>query len=81
MAALLMFAWGLLADVYKLWPSSKGLHRTLRLSDSKDYSRLALGKSVGLSQMPYRIKTVHDGGKKPKRYIRWVPEGSPTADP
>jgi len=60
--------------------------------DSKDYFRLAPGKSVGLLQVPYPIKTVSftkDGdkvteiravydkeGKKPKTYIHWVAEGS-----
>jgi glutaminyl-tRNA synthetase len=60
--------------------------------DSKDYFRLAPGKSVGLLQVPYPIKAVSfkkDGdkiteiravfdkeGKKPKTYIHWVAEGS-----
>lgn len=60
--------------------------------DSKDYFRLAPGKSVGLLQIPYPIKAtsfskegdkitevraVYDKeGKKPKTYIQWVPEGS-----
>jgi glutaminyl-tRNA synthetase len=60
--------------------------------DSKDYFRLAPGKSVGLLQLPYPIKAttfskegdkvtevraVYDKeGKKPKTYIQWVPEGS-----
>ncbi|KAL3427206.1 glutaminyl-tRNA synthetase [Phlyctema vagabunda] len=60
--------------------------------DSKDYFRLAPGKSVGLLQIPYPVKAVSftkDGdkiteikavydksGKKPKTYIHWVPEGS-----
>lgn len=60
--------------------------------DSKEYFRLAPGKSVGLLQVPYPIKTVSftkDGdkvteiravydkeGKKPKTYIHWVAEGS-----
>lgn len=57
--------------------------------DSKDYFRLAPGKSVGLLQVPYPIKATSftkDGdkvtevravydkeGKKPKTYIQWVP--------
>jgi len=60
--------------------------------DSKDYFRLAPGKSVGLLQLPYpvratsytkngdqvtEIRAVYDKeGKKPKTYIQWVPEGS-----
>jgi glutaminyl-tRNA synthetase len=60
--------------------------------DSKEYFRLAPGKSVGLLQVPYPIKAVSfskDGdkvteiravfdkeGKKPKTYIQWVAEGS-----
>lgn len=66
--------------------------------DSKDYFRLAPGKTVGLLQIPYpvkavsftkdeasgaivEIKAVYDKeGKKPKTYIQWVPEGSPTAE-
>ncbi|KAH6676245.1 putative glutaminyl-tRNA synthetase [Halenospora varia] len=60
--------------------------------DSKDYFRLAPGKSVGLLQAPYPIKATSftkDGdkvtevravydkeGKKPKTYIHWVAEGS-----
>ena len=60
--------------------------------DSKEYFRLAPGKSVGLLQVPYPIKAVSftkDGdrvteiravydkeGKKPKTYIHWVAEGS-----
>ncbi|PMD15438.1 glutaminyl-tRNA synthetase-like protein [Hyaloscypha hepaticicola] len=60
--------------------------------DSKDYFRLAPGKSVGLLLVPYPIKAVSfkkDGdkiteiravfdkeGKKPKTYIHWVAEGS-----
>ncbi|KHJ34004.1 putative glutaminyl-trna synthetase [Erysiphe necator] len=60
--------------------------------DSKEYYRLAPGKSVGLLQIPYPIravsftkendqitgvKAVYDKeGKKPKTYIHWVPEGS-----
>jgi glutaminyl-tRNA synthetase len=60
--------------------------------DSKDYFRLAPGKSVGLLQLPFPVKAVSfskDGdkvkevravydreGKKPKTYIQWVPEGS-----
>jgi glutaminyl-tRNA synthetase len=64
--------------------------------DSKEYFRLAPGKSVGLLQMPYPIKAVSftkDGdkvtevravydkeGKKPKTYIQWVPEGSKEAE-
>jgi glutaminyl-tRNA synthetase len=60
--------------------------------DSKDYFRLAPGKSVGLLQVPHPIKVISfskDGekvtevravydkeGKKPKTYIQWVPEGS-----
>ncbi len=63
-----------------------------RETDSKDYFRLAPGKSVGLLQVPHPIKAVSfakDGdkvtevravydkeGKKPKTYIQWVPEGS-----
>ncbi|KAH8689067.1 tRNA synthetases class I, catalytic domain-containing protein [Talaromyces proteolyticus] len=66
--------------------------------DSKDYFRLAPGKTVGLLQMPYPIKAVSftkdettgavqeiravfdKEGKRPKTYIQWVPEGSPTAE-
>jgi len=60
--------------------------------DSKEYFRLAPGKSVGLLQVPYPIKAVSfkkDGdkvtevravydkeGKKPKTYIHWVAERS-----
>ncbi|CZT52948.1 probable glutamine-tRNA ligase [Rhynchosporium secalis] len=60
--------------------------------DSKEYFRLAPGKSVGLLQVPYPIKAVSftkEGdkvteiravydkeGKKPKTYIHWVSEGS-----
>ncbi|PMD63046.1 glutaminyl-tRNA synthetase-like protein [Hyaloscypha bicolor E] len=60
--------------------------------DSKEYFRLAPGKSVGLLQVPYPIQAVSfkkDGdkvtevravydkeGKKPKAYIHWVAEGS-----
>ncbi|TVY75655.1 putative glutamine--tRNA ligase [Lachnellula suecica] len=60
--------------------------------DSKDYFRLAPGKSVGLLQAPYPIKAtsftkngdkvtqvraVYDKeGKKPKTFIHWVAEGS-----
>ncbi|TGO18052.1 hypothetical protein BPAE_0396g00020 [Botrytis paeoniae] len=60
--------------------------------DSKDYFRLAPGKSVGLLHIPYPVKAVSfskDGdkvteiravydkeGKKPKTYIHWVGEGS-----
>ncbi|KAH7382779.1 glutaminyl-tRNA synthetase-like protein [Cadophora sp. MPI-SDFR-AT-0126] len=60
--------------------------------DSKEYFRLAPGKSVGLLQVPYPIKAISfkkDGdkvteiravydkeGKKPKTYIHWVAEGS-----
>ncbi|KAF7872927.1 uncharacterized protein EAF02_008998 [Botrytis sinoallii] len=60
--------------------------------DSKDYFRLAPGKSVGLLHIPYPVKAVSfskDGdkvteiravydkeGKKPKTYIHWVAEGS-----
>ncbi|TVY88994.1 putative glutamine--tRNA ligase [Lachnellula willkommii] len=60
--------------------------------DSKDYFRLAPGKSVGLLQAPYPIKATSftkDGdkvtevraiydkdGKKPKTFIHWVAEGS-----
>ncbi|KAE8451748.1 hypothetical protein EG329_003205 [Mollisiaceae sp. DMI_Dod_QoI] len=60
--------------------------------DSKEYFRLAPGKSVGLLQVPYPIKAVSftkDGdkvteiravydkeGKKPKTYIHWVATGS-----
>lgn len=60
--------------------------------DSKDYFRLAPGKTVGLFKAPYPIKATSftkDGdkiteiravldkeGKKPKAYIHWVPEGS-----
>ncbi|KAF7869935.1 hypothetical protein EAF04_004719 [Stromatinia cepivora] len=60
--------------------------------DSKDYFRLAPGKSVGLLHIPYPIKAISfskDGdkvteiravydkeGKKPKTYIHWVAEGS-----
>lgn len=60
--------------------------------DSKNFYRLAPGKSVGLLQIPFPIKTiaftkendkitevraVYDkDGKKPKTYIHWVPEGS-----
>ncbi|KAK2624384.1 hypothetical protein QTJ16_006334 [Diplocarpon rosae] len=60
--------------------------------DSKEYFRLAPGKSVGLLQVPYPIKAVsfsREGdkvteiravydkeGKKPKTYIHWVAEGS-----
>ncbi|POS87440.1 glutaminyl-tRNA synthetase-like protein, partial [Erysiphe pulchra] len=60
--------------------------------DSKDYYRLAPGKSVGLLQIPFPIKAisftkendiitgvraVYDKEiKKPKTYIHWVPEGS-----
>ncbi|PQE28733.1 hypothetical protein CJF32_00003947 [Rutstroemia sp. NJR-2017a WRK4] len=63
-----------------------------REEDSKDYFRLAPGKSVGLLQIPYPVKAVSfskDGdkvteiravydkeGKKPKTYIHWVAEGS-----
>jgi glutaminyl-tRNA synthetase len=63
-----------------------------RETDSKDYFRLAPGKSVGLNKAPYPIKATSftkDGdkvteiravfdkeGKKPKAYIQWVPEGS-----
>ncbi|KAK3313490.1 tRNA synthetases class I, catalytic domain-containing protein [Apodospora peruviana] len=57
----------------------------------KDYFRLALGKTVGLLQMAYPIKTVSftmdeatavfdKDGKNPKTYIHWVPEGSPAAE-
>ncbi|TVY27491.1 Glutamine--tRNA ligase [Lachnellula hyalina] len=66
--------------------------------DSKDYFRLAPGKTVGLLHMPYPVKAVSfekdeatgavveikctfvKEGKKPKTYIQWVPEGSPTAE-
>lgn len=60
--------------------------------DSKDYFRLAPGKSVGLLQLPYPIKAtsfsregdkvteiraVYDKEiKKPKTYIQWVPSDS-----
>ncbi|RKF53615.1 putative glutamine--tRNA ligase [Golovinomyces cichoracearum] len=60
--------------------------------DSKNFYRLAPGKSVGLLQIPFPIKAiaftkendkitevraVYDkDGKKPKTYIHWVPEGS-----
>lgn len=60
--------------------------------DSKDYFRLAPGKSVGLLQAPYPIKAtsftkegdkvtevraVYDKeGKKPKTFIHWVGAGS-----
>lgn len=60
--------------------------------DSKDYFRLAPGKTVGLLQVPFPIKAttftkegdkiteiraVYDkDGKKPKTYIQWVPSGS-----
>jgi glutaminyl-tRNA synthetase len=60
--------------------------------DSKDYFRLAPGKSVGLLQVPYPIKAVSFSkngdkvteiravydkeGKKPKTYIHWVAAGS-----
>ncbi|CAD6446369.1 45182fad-16c8-460a-a39d-fa037e722271 [Sclerotinia trifoliorum] len=60
--------------------------------DSKDYFRLAPGKSVGLLHIPYPIKAISfskDGDnvteiravydkevKKPKTYIHWVAEGS-----
>ncbi|RFU25982.1 hypothetical protein B7463_g10349, partial [Scytalidium lignicola] len=60
--------------------------------DSKDYFRLAPGKTVGLLHIPYPIKAVSFSkdngkvtevravfdkeGKKPKTYIHWVPEGS-----
>ncbi|KAA8571226.1 hypothetical protein MFRU_055g00380 [Monilinia fructicola] len=60
--------------------------------DSKDYFRLAPGKSVGLLHIPYPVKAISfskDGdkvteiravydkeGKKPKTYIHWVAEGS-----
>ncbi|KAK6579659.1 hypothetical protein PZA11_007895 [Diplocarpon coronariae] len=60
--------------------------------DSKEYFRLAPGKSVGLLQVPYPIKAVSFSkdadrvteiravydkeGKKPKTYIHWVAEGS-----
>lgn len=63
-----------------------------REEDSKDYYRLAPGKSVGLLHVPYPIKAVSftkngdkvtevtavydKEGKKPKTYIHWVPEGS-----
>ncbi|CAJ2506222.1 Uu.00g003520.m01.CDS01 [Anthostomella pinea] len=66
--------------------------------DSKDYFRLAPGKTVGFLQMPYPVKAVSfttddvtgavkeitavfdKDRKKPKTYIQWVPEGSPTAE-
>ncbi|EDN98958.1 hypothetical protein SS1G_13818 [Sclerotinia sclerotiorum 1980 UF-70] len=60
--------------------------------DSKDYFRLAPGKSVGLLHIPYPVKAISfskDGDKvteiravydkevkKPKTYIHWVAEGS-----
>jgi glutaminyl-tRNA synthetase len=60
--------------------------------DSKEYFRLAPGKSVGLLQVPYpikatsftkdgdkvtKIRAVYDKeGKKPKTYIHWVAQGS-----
>ncbi|CCU74784.1 glutaminyl-tRNA synthetase [Blumeria hordei DH14] len=60
--------------------------------DSKDYFRLAPGKSVGLLQVPFPIKAISftkEGqnitsvlarydkeGKKPKTYIHWVSSGS-----
>lgn len=60
--------------------------------DSKEYFRLAPGKSVGLLQVPYpvtavsftkdgdrvtEIRAVYDkSGKKPKAYIHWVAQGS-----
>ncbi|ATZ55987.1 Bcgln4 [Botrytis cinerea B05.10] len=60
--------------------------------DSKDYFRLAPGKSVGLLHVPYPVKAVSfskDGdkvteiravydkeSKKPKTYIHWVADGS-----
>ena len=60
--------------------------------DSKDYFRLAPGKTVGLLNAPFPVKAVDfkkDGDKvveiravfdkeikKPKTYIHWVPEGS-----
>jgi glutaminyl-tRNA synthetase len=63
-----------------------------READSKEYFRLAPGKTVGLLQVPHPIKAVSftkDGdkvteiravydkeGKKPKTYIHWVAEGS-----
>ncbi|KFG84681.1 glutaminyl-tRNA synthetase [Metarhizium anisopliae] len=56
-----------------------------READSKDYFRLAPGKTVGLIQSPYPVKVsvvteiraVFDKDcKKPKAYIHWVPEGS-----
>lgn len=66
--------------------------------DSKDYFRLAPGKTVGLLHMPYPIKAVDftkddatgkvkeiravfdREAKKPKTFIQWVPDGSPTAE-
>lgn len=64
--------------------------------DSKDYYRLAPGKSVGLLNLPFPIKAttftkegdviteiraVYDKeGRKPKTYIQWVPEGSKKAE-
>lgn len=64
--------------------------------DSKDYFRLAPGKTVGLLQVPFPIKAttftkegdkvteiraVYDKeGKKPKTYIQWVPSGSKTVE-
>ncbi|KAI0184602.1 tRNA synthetases class I, catalytic domain-containing protein [Xylaria flabelliformis] len=66
--------------------------------DSKDYFRLAPGKTVGFLHMPFPIKAVSfttdktsgvvqeiravfdRDTKKPKTFIHWVPEGSPTAE-
>ncbi|KAI0547325.1 glutaminyl-tRNA synthetase [Xylaria curta] len=53
--------------------------------DSKDYFRLAPGKTVGILHMPFPIKAetraVFDRDtKKPKAFIHWVPEGSHTAE-
>ncbi|KAF9481805.1 glutaminyl-tRNA synthetase [Pholiota conissans] len=72
-----------------------------RMEDSKDYFRLAPGKTVGLFQAPYPItctsyktdpatgevtelicKLENDGPtKKPKAYIQWVAEHTPSGSP
>lgn len=71
-----------------------------RLQDSKDYFRLAPGKSVGLFQAPHPItyvshktddtgkvtevvvKLENDGkAKKPKTFIHWVAEHTPSGSP
>ncbi|KAK4117612.1 glutaminyl-tRNA synthetase [Canariomyces notabilis] len=72
--------------------------RKIRLTRSKDYFRLAPGKTVGFLHMPFPVKAVSftkddvsglvkevravfdRSGAKPKTYIQWVSDGSPSAE-